>query len=70
MYVTVIEGIGGRGVRKPPAKASFRAALKTVMSDAEVDDLARRAYDRRSATAHRGVLHGSSLFNMRVGAGG
>lgn len=57
-YVTVVEGIGGRGVRRPRAKASYRNALTAVMAGPEADELAGIAYRIRNATAHSGVVHG------------
>jgi hypothetical protein len=61
LYVTVIEGVGTDLTRLAPlrAKASFRAALRTIMSESDTATLTRWAYSRRSATAHCGVLHGA-----------
>ncbi|MEU9411625.1 hypothetical protein AB0E08_38840 [Streptomyces sp. NPDC048281] len=71
-FVTAIEGYGMRLVPNAPcrchaecthpkgvATARFRRALKTVMTQKEVKQLAGVAYDLRSFTGHRGTLFGS-----------
>jgi hypothetical protein len=72
IHVAAIEGFGTRFVDdarcdchrecthpKPVAGKRFRAALKTVMSNREVKQLATLAYDLRSITGHTGDLFGS-----------
>jgi hypothetical protein len=68
LLVTVVEGIGAGLVAlqwcpqckaQQGATALFRAALATVMPEADAAALARAAYPRRSQTAHRGALHGA-----------
>jgi hypothetical protein len=72
MFVAAIEGYGIRLVQdgpctthpdcqhpRPVSTKRFRKALKTVMSNSQVDRLATDAYDRRSRTGHTGALLGS-----------
>jgi hypothetical protein len=71
-FVAATEGLGKRFVPDAPcdcipgckhekgvAQKRFRKALKTVMSNREVDQIARIAYDIRSSTGHEGTLFGS-----------
>jgi hypothetical protein len=71
-FVAAIEGFGMRFVpdaqcrchpecthQKGVAGARFRKALKTVMTQKEVKQLAGLAYSLRSFTGHRGTLFGS-----------
>jgi hypothetical protein len=72
LYVASIEGFGVRFAAdvhcanhpecphpKPVAAKRFRKALKTVMTNREVKQLANLAYDLRSSTAHTGSLFSS-----------
>ena len=86
-FVAATEGFGKRFVPDAPcdcipgckhekgvAQKRFRKALKTVMTNREVEQVARIAYDYRSSTGHEGALFGSehtfgyshhpSFFNM------
>ncbi|MGW3251445.1 hypothetical protein ACWDCX_12820 [Streptomyces fungicidicus] len=71
-YVAAIEGVGMRFVpdalcnchpecthSKGVAEKRFRKALKTVLTQREVKELAGPLYDKRSHTGHRGTLFGS-----------
>ena len=71
-FVAAIEGFGMRFAEDVPcdchpgcphvktaAQKRFRKALKTVMTNREVDQVAGIAYDLRSHTGHRGSLFGS-----------
>jgi hypothetical protein len=71
-FVAAVEGFGARFVpdgacdchpecrhQKPVAQKRFRKALKTVMTDREVKQIARFAYGLRSSTGHTGSLFGS-----------
>lgn len=71
-YVAAIEGFGMRFVddarcdchpacthMKGVAEKRFRKALKTILTNREVKQLAGRAYTLRSHTGHRGSLFGS-----------
>ncbi|WP_316762443.1 hypothetical protein [Streptomyces herbicida] len=71
-FVAAIEGFGMRLVPDAPcrchsecthpkgvAQARFRKALKTVMTQKEIKQLASDAYPLRSFTGHRGTLFGS-----------
>ena len=73
-FVAAIEGFGMRFVPdakcdchpecrhpKPVAQKRFRKALKTVMTDREVQQIARLAYKLRSSTGHHGSLFGSEV---------
>ena len=73
-FVAAIEGFGMRFVpdarcdcrpecrhQKPVAQKRFRKALKTVMTDREVKQIARLAYGLRSSTGHSGSLFGSEV---------
>lgn len=85
-FVAAIEGIGARIVSDEPCDCSpgcthdknvaqkrFRKALKTVMTNREVENIWKIAYTLRSRTGHVGMLFGSentygyshygSLFN-------
>jgi len=72
LYVAAIEGFGVRFVAdaqcdnhpecphpKPMAGKRFRKALKTVMTNEQVKQLASHAYRLRSSTAHTGSLFSS-----------
>jgi hypothetical protein len=60
IHVATIEGIGARLVQgNRVARKRFRAALSTVMTEGEAEQLARLAYKLRSSTAHTGDLFGS-----------
>lgn len=58
LLVTVIEGIGAAMTGTRAATANVRAALSTVLPADQVVATARKIYERRSQTAHRGALHG------------
>jgi hypothetical protein len=71
-FVAAIEGFGMRFAEEIPcdchpgcphvktaAQKRFRKALKTVMTNREVDRVAGIAYELRSHTGHRGSLFGS-----------
>ncbi|MFF3129913.1 hypothetical protein ACFVRD_49015 [Streptomyces sp. NPDC057908] len=71
-YVAAIEGVGMRFIPdalcdchpecthyKGVAEKRFRKALKTVLTQREVKELAGPLYDKRSHTGHRGTLFGS-----------
>ena len=71
-FVAATEGFGKRFVpdascdcipgcthEKGVAQKRFRKALKTVMTNREVEQIARIAYDYRSSTGHEGALFGS-----------
>ncbi|MGW6214998.1 hypothetical protein [Streptomyces sp. NPDC055109] len=71
-FVAAIEGVGMRSVpdamcdchpeckhRKGVAEKRFRKALKTVLTQKQVKELAGPLYDQRSHTGHRGTLFGS-----------
>jgi hypothetical protein len=71
-FVAAIEGVGMRFVPdalcechpecshyKGVAEKRFRKALKTVLTQREVKELAAPLYDKRSHTGHRGTLFGS-----------
>ncbi|MGO9078072.1 MAG: hypothetical protein ACLQDY_03405 [Streptosporangiaceae bacterium] len=73
-FVAAVEGFGMRFVpdascdchaecrhQKPVAQKRFRKALKTVMTDREVRQTARLAYELRSSTGHSGNLFGSEV---------
>jgi hypothetical protein len=86
-FVAAVEGFGMRLVPDAPCRchtecthskgvagARFRKALKTVMTQKQVKQLAGPAYELRSLTGHRGTLFGSeqtfgfspmSLFSPR-----
>ena len=71
-FVAATEGFGKRFVPDAPcdcipgckhpkgvAQKRFRKALKTIMSNREVEQIAQIAYDIRSSTGHEGTLFGS-----------
>ncbi|MDG4755307.1 hypothetical protein O7630_30660 [Micromonospora sp. WMMD718] len=68
-FVAVIEALGNRTVGKLPrcdqckvvtgSGQRFRQALTRVLPAEEAEYFGRRFYDRRSRTAHEGVLHGA-----------
>jgi hypothetical protein len=71
-FVAAVEGFGMRFAEEVPcdcrpgcthmkgvAQKRFRKALKTVMTNREVKQVAEIAYDLRSFTGHRGSLFGS-----------
>ena len=71
-FVAATEGFGKRFVPDAPcdcipgckhekgvAQKRFRKALKTIMTNREVEQIARIAYGYRSSTGHEGVLFGS-----------
>jgi hypothetical protein len=77
-YLTFVAAIEGYGMRLVPdamcacrpdcthvkgvAQKRFRKALKTVMTQKEVQRIAESAYDLRSYTGHRGALFGSEAM--------
>ena len=71
-FVAAIEGFGRRFVSEAPSDCSpgcthrknvaqkrFRKALKTVMTNREVEEIWQIAYTLRSFTGHAGTLFGS-----------
>ncbi|SCF43965.1 hypothetical protein [Micromonospora saelicesensis] len=68
-FVAVIEALGNRTVKKLPRCAEcrsvrgsgqrFREALAKVIPAEEAEYFGRKFYDRRSRTAHEGILHGA-----------
>lgn len=68
-FVAVVEALGNRAVKKLPRCAEcklilgsgkrFRDALARVIPVEEAESLGRKFYDRRSRTAHDGILHGT-----------
>lgn len=76
LYVTVVEGVGADIVDLTPpcsecgqskgATKRFYKALRTVRPRKEADALNKFAYERRSRTAHVGVLHGAETTLGRL----
>ncbi|MET7981691.1 MULTISPECIES: hypothetical protein [unclassified Streptomyces] len=79
-FVAAIEGVGMRLVpdamcechpecthRKGVAEKRFQKALKTVLTQKQVKEIAGPLYDKRSYTGHRGTLFGSEQI---LGYGG
>ena len=76
LYVTVVEGVGAGIVDLTPpcsecgqskgATKRFYKALRTVRPRKEADALNKFAYERRSRTAHIGVLHGAETTLGRL----
>lgn len=76
LYVTVVEGVGAGIVdltepcsecgQSKGATKRFYKALRTVRPRKEADALNRFAYERRSRTAHVGVLHGAETMLGRL----
>lgn len=76
LYVTVVEGVGSDIVDLTPpcpeccqskgATKHFYKALRTVRPRKEADALNKFAYERRSRTAHVGVLHGAETTLGRL----
>ena len=75
-FVAVVEALGNRAVKKLPrcnqcktiieSGKRFRETLARVIPAEEAEHFGREFYDRRSRTAHEGILHGAEQMFGRL----